>query len=332
MQAFTFRKAQKQDKPRIVEFMRQHWDVRHPLIELPDFFAYYYEGPGEELRFVLCEDQGQLAALAGYIPASQDLHPDIWVSIWVADKAAKGSGLELMAALPQVTGCRTMACNNIRPNTRVFYEFLGYTTGRMGHFYRLADQEHYHLAQVAHKDILPVQGGAVLQRLDSQEALLQSGFVPPAANPQKDLWYMARRYFAYPRQSYQVYLARMPGQPQPQALLALRVVPCPEATVMRIADYIGDSGFLPQCGPALQQLLEENGAEYMDFYVAGIDAEILAQAGFSERMEQDDNILPNYLEPPLLSNTEYYYFTSQPEGFVLCKADGDQDRPRVEGY
>ena len=28
-------------------------------------------------------------------------------------------------------------------------------------------------------------------------------------------------------------------------------------------------------------------------------------------------------------NTEYYYFTNQPDGFVLFKADGDQDRPNL---
>ena len=35
------------------------------------------------------------------------------------------------------------------------------------------------------------------------------------------------------------------------------------------------------------------------------------------------------LTPPLRQNTEYYYFTNQPDGFVLFKADGDQDRPNL---
>ena len=28
-------------------------------------------------------------------------------------------------------------------------------------------------------------------------------------------------------------------------------------------------------------------------------------------------------------NTEYCYFTSDPDGFMLFKADGDQDRPNI---
>ena len=57
--------------------------------------------------------------------------------------------------------------------------------------------------------------------------------------------------------------------------------------------------------------------------------ELLA-AGFTERVEGDGCIIPNYLTPPVHENTEYYYFTNKPESFVLFKADGDQDRPNLK--
>lgn len=53
-------------------------------------------------------------------------------------------------------------------------------------------------------------------------------------------------------------------------------------------------------------------------------------AGFTERVEGDGCIIPNYLTPPVHENTEYYYFTNKPENFVLFKADGDQDRPNLK--
>ena len=71
------------------------------------------------------------------------------------------------------------------------------------------------------------------------------------------------------------------------------------------------------------------GAEYLDCYNAGIPAAVWAAAGLTERREDDGVIIPNYLTPPLQQNTEYYYFTNQPDGFVLFKADGDQDRPNL---
>ena len=72
------------------------------------------------------------------------------------------------------------------------------------------------------------------------------------------------------------------------------------------------------------------GAEYMDCYNAGIPADVWLAAGFTERVEGDGCIIPNYLTPPVHENTEYYYFTNKPESFVLFKADGDQDRPNLK--
>ena len=59
-------------------------------------------------------------------------------------------------------------------------------------------------------------------------------------------------------------------------------------------------------------------------------ADVWLAAGFTERVEGDGCIIPNYLTPPVHENTEYYYFTNKPENFVLFKADGDQDRPNLK--
>ena len=61
-----------------------------------------------------------------------------------------------------------------------------------------------------------------------------------------------------------------------------------------------------------------------------IPADVWLAAGFTERVEGDGCIIPNYLTPPVHENTEYYYFTNKPESFVLFKADGDQDRPNLK--
>ncbi len=80
----------------------------------------------------------------------------------------------------------------------------------------------------------------------------------------------------------------------------------------------------PAIGAALDAILNHAGAEYMDCYNAGIPADVWLAAGFTERIEGDGCIIPNYLTPPLHENTEYYYFTNKPESFVMFKADGDQ--------
>lgn len=331
MQPYTFRLATKADRQAIIDFINTHWGEKHPLVNLPPFFDYYYLARNDGLHFAIAETGGEIAAIAGFVPASQSKNPDIWVSLWVADKKQSGAGLELMAALPGLTGSRRISCNNIRPKTRPFYEFLGYITGRVGHFYRLAEKPAYQIASVAHRQILPAGGRAALTLLPTPQTLHACGFVPPKGhNPYKDLWYIERRYFHYPQGQYFVWAAALPGQSAPAALLATRTTRLNGTAALRIVDYIGEAEFLPQLGGAIQQLMEAENAEYADIYCAGIPADILHKTGFCERDGQDENIIPTYLTPLALQNVDYYYFTNDPENFTLFKADGDQDRPNIQ--
>lgn len=328
---YTFRLARTQDIPAIIRFMNLHWGSRHPLVNLPDFFNYYYLGADGRVNFALAEQNGNVAALAGFIPSNIKIKPDIWVSLWVADKTANGSGLALMAELPRLTGCRVLACNNIRPQTRPFYEFLGYTTGKLRHFYRLAQQNTYRVATVTHTPKPSVSGQGVLVAYTTFEDVVRSGFIPyENAVPYKDFWYIQRRYFAYPQQSYQVYGLLMPGEKHACALLAARVIPVNGTAVLRIVDFIGNPLLIAETGTAIAALMGTYRVEYADWYCAGVDTSLLHSAGFTERAEGDTNIIPHYLTPPLYENNDFYYFTSQPAHFTMFKADGDQDRPNIQ--
>lgn len=330
----VFRLARPEEAGRVLEFVNRHFDWKLPLVNLPEYFDYYYRpfGP-ESLQFALAEAEGELLAVAGYILASRSRQPDVWVSVWVAAPGHNGVGLELMAALPGLTGAQVLACNNIRPKTMAFYRFLGWYAGRVPHYYRLADLPEYRLARIARRKILPVSGDLALTRVQDAKQLTVLGLPETPFAPRKDAWYLARRYFAYPGFCYRVYAARESGRTL--ALLALRLADTApgspqNARVLRIVDYIGPPEVLPRLGKAIDRLLRECGAEYAECYCYGIPAEVFAAAGFCERAEGDANILPNYLTPPLYENTEYYFFTSRPEQFVLFKADGDQDKPNLQ--
>lgn len=330
----VFRLARPEEAGRVRDFVNASFDWKLPLVNLPEYFDYYYRPFGENsLQFALAEEDGQLLAAAGYILANRSPAPDVWVSVWVAAAGHNGVGLELMAALPGLTNARLLACNNIRPKTMAFYRFLGWHAGRLPHYYRLAELPEYKLARIRHREILPVSGGLALTRIKSPAQLDALGLPESPCAPRKDAWYIKRRYFDFPGFSYEVYAALENGRPL--ALLAARVVDTmpgrPEnARVLRIVDYIGAPEALPRLGCAVDRLLRECGAEYAELYCYGIDPALLAAAGFCERSEGDENILPNYLTPPLYENTEYYFFTNEPENFVLFKADGDQDKPNLQ--
>jgi hypothetical protein len=337
----AFRLAEYGEQEAIIAFINDNFDWKLPLINRPEWFSYYY--CGERLRFALAERDGRLLAAAGYILASHSAMPDIWVSVWVAVRGENGVGLELMAALPGLLHARIVACNNIRANTAPLYRFLGWEAGRVSHYYRLAPRAcaaEYRLCRPAvpagadpaayRPPILPVGGDLVLDRVANVTRLEGLGLPPTAHTPFKDMAYLCKRYFTFPHLHYDVWGTYADGRLL--AYLVTRTVASGahgDIPVLRIVDFIGEDAVLPRLGRAIDGLLADCGAEYAECYCAGVPAGIFAAAGFSERRENDGTVIPNYLTPPLYENTEYYYFTSRPESFVLFRADGDQDRPNL---
>lgn len=330
----VFRLAEKRDKPALLSFMDENWGEKHPLLHDEKFFHFYYEtGPG--LNFALAETpDGDIKAAAGFIPCNQ-AGGDIWISLWCSkkEKGAQGAGLQLMGRMPQLTGANVVSCNNIRPETIPFYEFLGYTAGRIGHYYRMnptLGAENVRLA-VSPRPPLPTGGGAVLIPC-ATEAQLSAFAIPQTLRPHKDLWYLRRRYFHYPYENgYQLYFGQKTAGGGPIFLLVVQKVPVPEAQscVLRVVDYLGAPEDFTLLGQAFDLLMLNAGAEYLDCYAYGMPEDVMARAGLSARLPGDGAVIPNYLSPPLQENTEYYCFTSQAQNFLLFKADGDQNRPSL---
>lgn len=329
-EGYRLRLARPGEEQAIIRFVNTHWGEAHPLVNRQVFFEYYYKSRPGQLNFVLAEQGETIAALAGFIDSNSSDAPDGWVSLLLADKAAGGAGLELLCGMQEVSGHRFLACHNIRPRVQPLYRFAGYTTGRVGHYYRLARRDTYQIASVQKKHIFPVKLGKInLVLFNQDDALLNSGFLPPeTARPYKDLWYIRRRYFQYPGQQYKVYGLFPACTAAPAALLVLRPVSVEGEVVLRLVDFIGPLEHLAEIQGGFDQLLTEYGAEYIDCYCVVPDETLLPRAGFVPRGVADANIIPNYLEPLLRENTEYYYAAQSGEAFTLFKADGDQDRPR----
>ena len=79
------------------------------------------------------------------------------VSVWWLSGCGNGEGLELMNALPDLLHANVLACNNIRPNTCTFYQFLGWKAERLPHYYRLGRRKDYQLAKPLRYILPPVQ-------------------------------------------------------------------------------------------------------------------------------------------------------------------------------
>jgi len=317
----TIKRLKLCEKEQIVDFLNEHWGTKHPLVNNETLFNYYYVD-GEWINFYcLCDDDG-IAAVCGYIKCGEKADSDIWISIWCAKKGKNGLGLALMGKMQELTGANVMSCNNIRQNTMPFYTFLGYHPDGMNHYYRLRDLKEYRMAVVNSNNIPECSS--------SQTELVEFADIEDvkkyfdnfdSCKPEKDYWYVDKRYFNYPHYKYKVF--GIFKNDICTSLVVFRVNESDEGKVLRLVDYIGNpADFGDICGH-IDGLMEKYDCEFCDCYCYGVDGE---KAGFVLRTSDDENIIPNYLNPLWQKNIDYYFFTSSTENFMMFKADGDQDR------
>ncbi len=339
----TLRLAKWEEREKLIDFINEHFGWKLPLINRGEFFSYYF--CGENLQFALAERDGELLSVAGYILANESANPDVWVSVWVAKKGENGVGLELMNALPELLNAKVVACNNIKEKTCVFYQFLGWEAERLSHFYRLGVKQNKSDFKLVRFGTENTQNNDIVKRLNvsgdlkllpvENESDLETYGLPQNTQtntPVKDIWYLKRRYFNFPHYKYDVFavlenevlLAYLVARTAQSPLETGEIIP-----VLRIVDFIGAEDILPRLGTAIDELICSQNAEYADCYCTGIQAETFEKTGFNERKREDEIIIPNYLDPPLFENIEYFYFTNIQNGFRMFKADGDQDRPNL---
>lgn len=324
--------ATKDDEQMIVDFLKKHWNGNSILAKSDTIFRYQYMQMCE-CGFVLAfDEEGNLCGLKGYIPLNHSERPDIAAALAIVLKQSHPMlNMEMQRFLEKETNCRMMCSTGLNPNTAArIYPLFRYKVDKLGHFYKLGRRTQWRVAKI---DVVPQvisHGTLAMRQLESMEVLHQV-FSPDQFRenmPYKDEDYIQYRYFSHPVYTYHVY-GIMTGQERAGALLIGREVYCEGAKVFRTVDYIGDRTLIREIGCSLDDLIEEKGYEYLDFYCYGIPDEDLEYAGFKRRTQDDKNIIPNYFEPFVQSNVEIIFFCKQHENILICKSDGDQDRPSI---
>ncbi len=328
--AATVRPLEQQELSQLREFCEKNWGEKHPLIHHAPMFDYYYRRGGR-INFLAAREEatGELLSVGGFIPASSGPGPDVFNSFLLSKKGGPlGLSLRVLEGIRELTRCRTLCCNNIRPRVAPLYNFLGCHTGWMTQFYRINPEITCRRLSVVGDPSLPPAGeGALALPVEREEQLELFPFESfRAQRPYKDRDYVRWRYLENPWLRYR--LALMSDREGCFGIVVHRTIQHGGARVMRVVDYLGDREKLPLCGGYLDREMLEERAEFCDIYSFGLPEELMLRAGFLPR-RGEGNILPNYLEPPLMENTDFMIQTSCLEGFAMFKADGDQDRPRV---
>jgi len=277
--------------------------------------------------------------MMGFIPSDQydeklkGEENTIWQSTWmvVRSEQTRGLGKKLLEyALKTHKWGWTGTCG-LDHGTRPIYEKLGYRTGLIEQYYLInPTKKHFNLALVPKGTKLGEGKGngtlTLLNKTTFTDATKGLGLDRSSLVPKKSCQQFLNRFLLHPFYKYQVYLARKDDF---TALLATRICTHEESCALRVVDFHGDPRALAESSQALQSLMIETGAEYLDFYCSGMKKE-LAVSGLCNVRESPGLIVPNHFEPFEQVNKVLLFALKGPgDQIVVCKGDGDQDRTNL---
>lgn len=302
------------------------------MVENTTLFEYEFKEK-EKLNFIIGLKDKNLLGLIGYIKSNSGEKPTIWPSLWKVVPNLKDPllGIKLFKFLREKIEKEGFLALGANKQTLELYKFLKIQTGVMKHYYLLnpnrKDFKIAHIDSFLSLESLENVEEYQFRKIDGNNLeSLENFFDKKQCIPNKDLWYIKKRYLDYPIHLYELYFFKSKDY---QGLLVGRTVEYNESRIFRIVDLLGDQEILLYLKELKAKLFRELDYEYIDFLCYGFSNEIMKNAGFRERIEKDRNIIPNYFSPFVLENTDIYFFVDNLKQFRLTKADGDQDRPNV---
>lgn len=316
----------------IMSFIDTHWKKGHILGSNPELFLNMHQLKDNDISFVIHRDEStlQIDAILGFIAYAkepQDVMGVLWKSIHTGNE---NIGFRLWLFLKEQAHVRIAGTVGNNKKVLGVYKALGFETGFLTQWYRLAKKTQYVIPEITNPEI-PEILETTQYPLDFlpdfatwMDSMAKEVYEDTNRKPYKSLDYLKKRYYDFPIYKYLVYGIDH-GAGKYTGALVIRKESCEGQSILRVVDCLGDVSLLPHCTQALDQLLIDHDCEYLDLYCAGMEDAVLGSGGWL-KVKDSGNVIPNYFAPFVRENVDIRYTTTDPD-IVLFKADGDQDRP-----
>lgn len=314
------------DIERVMEFYRKYWDKNHPMAVFRELMEYQHLIHGQ-FRYVVAEENGELCGAVGYICYNESDTPDISTTMVCTKKQTGGIlSLEMLLYLEEQLKVRHHIGVGMNPSIGgLLSTSRGGCFERMQHFYRLSQQEEYHIAAIKDKKIISLACGVrKLIEINTVSEFVKTVDVEWLSEQPcfKDISYLIHRYWEHPVYHYRCWQWGT-------GIIIGRIQEYEGAKILRLIDWMGEESQLVGIGAGFDTLMQEEQLEYVDLYSYGISIEAMKKAGFTERIENDNNVIPNYFNPFEKRNVEIYVAVDYEyaDRVHIFRGDSDQDRP-----
>lgn len=332
---FIFRLATPDDIDAIMVFFDENWAKNHILSTSKELFEYEFRD-GERVNFALAIDKqrGTIEALWGFyiyneIPGKKDIGGGPW---FVSNRKENPPflGTELLKRASEMLRLRCRIGVGDNPDTSYVYHtrIEKIPTGVLKHYIIPGDTGTHRIGVFPEKlDIRPEPSKeykAEYIELHSPEEFRAFINLENYSDlvPYKDERYFIKKYFHHIKNHYHVIGIKIGDNKK--TIIVSREQEYNNAKILRIIDCLGDREGIRFTGDYFSGL--KSKYEYVDFYNYGLPEEFLKDAGFINLAEYPDIVCPDFFNPYVLENRRIYYSTTI-ANCIICKGDGDQDRP-----
>lgn len=336
---YDIRFCQADEIDKLQEFIYSNWNKDHIFTKHMELLKWqHYDKVNGRYNFIVAYNKIEKAfdAILGFIPVNhygEDLsNGDIWLAIWkINEEKTKGklSGIDLLYYLRKQMKPNSIGAIGVSDTAANIYKILGYKTGILNHYYLLNSYvNQFVIADVKAnsnnvEELIKKEDFNNIRQITDIEELKH---IKEIYRPLKSPNYIRNRYLNHPVYKYVLY-----GIYQGKQLICAfitRKIKMGNAYCIRIVDIYGKISSLSNISEAMQQVLRDENAEYIDCINFGIDESVFYRIGFKKR--DSSIIIPNYFEPFMRKNAEIQFaYKSNYDDYIIFKADSDQDRPNA---
>lgn len=326
--------CKKEDKERLIEFLRNYWSESHILVRSKEFLEWQHGNPDGGLNFLIAKDENNVIwGVEGFIPIHRydsdillkEGYNNIWGAIWKVRPDCPIPGLGVLLSRRLQRDHDFLGGLGLSKDAQTYYKIIKADYGLCNHFYVL---------NPCIKDfkIAVINKSRMYNSCDESCSVgdlksLNDVELKHAYKPYKTVKYLINRYEKHPIYIY--HFLSCSNEERIQCILVYRIIEVNQRKCARIVDMVGDLSKITNLGYALRDYLKQHPQiEYFDIYNHGISAEYFIDSGF--QVNDGVDIIPNYFEPFVQVNVPLHYSIlskDKTSDYVFFKGDADQDRP-----
>ena len=329
----------------VSKFLDEYWKKNHIFVTSKEVFDFqHYNKSTNEYNFLIAKEKEtqEIHAVLGFVPvqhfAKDSKRTIVWPCLWKSreDVNRKGLGIILYYHLKETVKPETLCILGISEVALSIYKHFNFTTGLIEHFVMPNFKAEEHLA----KGLKAIYSGFEDEAEDtktlteiSKQKYMETEYdesIFSATCMYKSKEYFLNRFLNHP--VYKYIMLGIGNEEGTDSIIVARSCGDGLKKCLRIVEYIGDIDDLSMVRNQLQDYLCSQDYEYVDFMEVSLNRESIERAGFIDRRDYRDVIIPNYFEPYVQKNVDlaYAYKTVADDlRMALFKADGDQDRPNI---